>query len=211
MQTAVELPAPIQGTLCTLRPLRAEDVAPWSAAFREDPDLGPAWGVERDPDEEELTDRVERSRERARLGGGVELAIADPADDSFAGSVVLHSLDARHEHAEIGFWLLASRRGGGIATEGVALMVDWAFSTLEAHRIEMVTMPALPAIDRVRALARRLGFREEGVLRQRNLERGQRRDALMLAVLKHEWEFPQPAGTRGFRRRKGTYLHFRGR
>jgi RimJ/RimL family protein N-acetyltransferase len=53
----------------------------------------------------------------------------------------------------------------------------------------MITLPALPHIAAVRALAARLGFREEGVMRERNLERGKRLDIMMLAVLREEWTF----------------------
>lgn len=187
METSVDLPPRIHGTLCDLRPLRSEDVPAWAAAFREDPDLGQAWGVEEDPDEQGLLDRVEGARERARSGGGVELAIADPVDDGLLGTVVLHSLDARHEHAEVGFWLLRAARGRGIATEGVDMAVDWAFATLGAHRVEMVTPPALPHADAVVALAERLGFRHEGVMRERNFERGTRQDTAILAVLAADW------------------------
>jgi len=173
-----------------LRPLADPDVPTWAAAFREDPELGPAWGIEHDPDEQALLERVSGASERARSGGGVEIAIADPSSDALLGTVVLHSLDARHEHVEVGFWLLAEARGRGVATEAVALIVDWAFTTLGAHRVEMVTLPALPHIEPVRALAGRLGFREEGVMRERNFERGRRQDVLMLAVLAADWHPP---------------------
>lgn len=53
------------------------------------------------------------------------------------------------------------------------------------HRVEMVT---LPEFDRALALAKRLGFRREGVMRERNLERGRRLDTVMLAVLREEWQ-----------------------
>jgi RimJ/RimL family protein N-acetyltransferase len=36
------------------------------------------------------------------------------------------------------------------------------------------------------ALAKRLGFRQEGVMRERNLERGRRYDTMVLAVLRAE-------------------------
>ena len=186
METKPELPQGIDGERCSLRPLAARDIDPWASAFREDPDLGPAWGVEDDPDEEALRDRVARAAERARAGAGVELAIVSP-DDQLLGTVVLHSLDGRHEHVEVGFWLIPDARGMGIATEAVGLAVDWAFSALGAHRVEMITLPALPHIEHVRALARRLGFTEEGIMRERNFERGRRHDVLMLAILRHEW------------------------
>jgi RimJ/RimL family protein N-acetyltransferase len=66
----------------------------------------------------------------------------------------------------------------------VALCVDWAFGELDMHRVEMTT---LPQFDRVLALADRLGFRQEGVMRERNLERGVRLDVVMLAMLQAEW------------------------
>ena len=37
------------------------------------------------------------------------------------------------------------------------------------------------------ALAERLGFTQEGVLRKRNVERGQRVDVVWFGVLREEW------------------------
>ena len=48
----------------------------------------------------------------------------------------------------------------------------------------MTTTPENPAVP---ALARRLGFTEEGRLRARNVERGQRVDILWFGVLQEEW------------------------
>jgi RimJ/RimL family protein N-acetyltransferase len=39
----------------------------------------------------------------------------------------------------------------------------------------------------VAALARRLGFTREGVLRKRNVERGRRVDVVWFGVLREEW------------------------
>lgn len=72
-------------------------------------------------------------------------------------------------------------------------MMDWGFREFDLHRIEMITLPALPHIDDVRSLAERLGFREEGLMRGRAFERGVRYDTLLLAVLRDEWQF-EPAG-----------------
>jgi RimJ/RimL family protein N-acetyltransferase len=192
VKSGTELPKLIEGSRCNLRPPAERDIGHWAQAFRDDPDLGPAWGIEEDPDEAVLSARVEGAAKRAAAGGGLELAIADRESDELLGTVVLHSLDERHEHAEVGFWVLESARGRGVGTEAVGLMVDFAFSALGAHRVEMITLPALPHIEPVRALARRLGFTEEGVLRQRNFERGRRHHVLMLAVLEDDWRFPPP-------------------
>jgi ribosomal-protein-serine acetyltransferase len=189
VESSIEVPASIAGKRVSLRPIEERDIPAWAAAFEVDADLGPAWGIEEDPGEDELRDRISSLAEAAAAGRAIELTIADADEDRLAGSVILHSFDWRHQHAEVGFWLLAEDRGRGLATEGVALMVDWAFRELGLHRVEMITLPALPHIDDVRALAFRLGFREEGVLRERNFERGKRYDTMMLAVLRDEWSF----------------------
>ncbi len=48
----------------------------------------------------------------------------------------------------------------------------------------MTTTPENPSVP---ALARRLGFAQEGVLRKRNVERGQRVDVVWFGVLREEW------------------------
>jgi RimJ/RimL family protein N-acetyltransferase len=126
--------------------------------------------------------------EGAAEGAYVDLAIVDPADESvLLGGVILHSFDWRHMHTEVGFWLAPAARGAGVATEATALCVDWAFRELGMHRVEMTT---LTGADRVLALADRLGFHREGVMRERNLERGRRLDIVMYAVLQEEWPSP---------------------
>lgn len=188
MGRSIDVPTRIEGELVALRPVEQRDVPIWAQALVDDPELGPAWGIEEDPGEAELRERVDRAAQGAKDGRWVELAIAERETDDFTGAVTLHSFEWRHERAEVGFWLLRDHRHKGAATEGVGLMVDWAFRELDLHRVEMITLPALPNIDRVLALAERLGFRQEGVMRERNFERGRRLDTMMLAVLKAEWE-----------------------
>jgi len=45
----------------------------------------------------------------------------------------------------------------------------------------------------VTALAERLGFQREGLMRERNLERGRRLDVLWLAVIRRDWQWPLQA------------------
>ncbi len=174
------------GDRALLRPLEQRDVPVFAKAFEDDPELGPACGSEEDPDAAELAERVERASSLAAEGRGVELAIADRGSDDLLGSVTLHSIDWRNERGELGFWLARDARGRGVATEAVGLVVNWAFSDLGLYRVELITLPALPNFARVLALAKRLGFRQEGVMRERNLERGRRFDTMMLAVLRAE-------------------------
>jgi ribosomal-protein-alanine N-acetyltransferase len=184
---AIELPARLVGERCVLRPLTDADVPAYARAFVDDPELGAALGAESDPDGQLLRDRPGVIAEGAAAGAFLELVIANPEDDRLLGTVTLHSFDWRHLHTEVGFWLAPAERGRGIAAEAIALCVEWAFSGLGMYRVEMTTLPQL---DRVLALAERLGFHREGVMRRRNLERGQRLDVVMLAVLQEDWPSP---------------------
>ncbi len=103
------------------------------------------------------------------------------------GVVTLHSFAWRHQRTEVGFWLIPAERGAGIGTEAVTLCVDWAFTGLGMRRVEMTTLPALAP---VLAIAERLGFRHEGVMRERELENGERLDVVMLGILQDEWSSP---------------------
>ncbi len=94
-----------------------------------------------------------------------------------------HNIRDDHHRAEIGFWLAPWARGRGVATEAIREACAWGFEHWDLVRIEMTT---LPDNDGALALGRKLGFEREGLLRQRNFERGKQVDIVMLAVLRGE-------------------------
>jgi RimJ/RimL family protein N-acetyltransferase len=98
--------------------------------------------------------------------------------------VLVHSLHGHHRRGEIGFWVIPGQRRQGLGSGAVALMLSWLFDELELLRVEMTTTPENQAVP---ALAQRLGFTQEGVLRARNVERGQRVDLLWFGLLREEW------------------------
>jgi RimJ/RimL family protein N-acetyltransferase len=180
----IELPESLSDGDVVLRRLRAADAEAYVAAFRADRDLGRLLGLEADPDEAKVRERAERLPQRAAEGVVVELAAAEAADDAFLGSMILHSFDWTHRRCEVGFWLVPAARGRGVGRRAVALAVGWALGELDLLRVEMTTTPDN---DAVFALARSLGFTQEGVLRRRNVERGVRVDVVWFGVLREEW------------------------
>jgi [ribosomal protein S5]-alanine N-acetyltransferase len=183
----LELAEPLTGGRVTLRWLRAEDAAPFAQAFTDDPDLGRLIGVEQDPDEAGIREQIAGQQERAAQGRGIQLAIADAQSDALWGEIILHSFDWRNRRAEVGFWVVPGARGRGVGSAAVALAISWAFETYDLLRMEMTTTPENPAVP---ALARRLGFTQEGVLRARNVERGRRVDIIWFGLLREEWRGP---------------------
>jgi RimJ/RimL family protein N-acetyltransferase len=164
-----------------LRRLRARDAGPFAAAFRDDPELGVMIGADEDPTEIGVRRFIARQPGLRARGEFLGLAVTDDSRRPFLGHVMLHTVAWRHRRAEVGYWLVPAARGRGVGATAVGMLVDWAFETLGLERIEITTAPDNgPA----RALARALGFVEEGVMIARNLERGRRVDVMMLARLR---------------------------
>jgi RimJ/RimL family protein N-acetyltransferase len=164
-----------------LRRLRARDAGAFAGAFREDPHLGVWIGAEEDPSEVSVRRFIARQPRLRSRGEFLGLAVTDASGTPFLGHVMLHSIAWPHARAEIGYWLVPGARGRGVGRTAVELLVEWAFERLGLARIEITTTPDNEA---ARALAAGLGFQEEGIMRARNLERGQRVDVVLLARLR---------------------------
>ncbi|WP_037619794.1 GNAT family N-acetyltransferase [Streptomyces aureus] len=78
-----------------------------------------------------------------------------------AGTVNINSvIRGRYQGASLGYAAFAPSAGQGYMTEGLALTLRYAFTELRLHRLEAGIRPDnKPSL----ALARRLGFRYEGV------------------------------------------------
>jgi RimJ/RimL family protein N-acetyltransferase len=173
----------IHGEGWHLRPERPGDAPATVRAFGEDPHLAVDWGIDQIPDLNQariwLTDHAELWEQ----GEGRHLAVADNESDELLGGVNFHSIRPEHHRAEVGFWLAPWARRRGIGSAAVRAACEWAFDRWNLKRIEMTT---LPDNGGSLALARKLGFTREGLLRQRNFERGKHVDIVMLGLLRGE-------------------------
>jgi RimJ/RimL family protein N-acetyltransferase len=177
----LEPPDDLSDGVISLRRISPDDAPAWAQAFRDDPALGPKVGAETDPTEEEV---AEQASSEAPPGQLPSLAITDAASGEFLGSVGLYRIDTRHRRGEVGFWLKPSARGRGVAGRATKLLTSWGFEQLGFERVELTTTPDN---DETRRLALKLGFTEEGTMRERNRERGRRVDVVMFAVLRRDW------------------------
>ncbi len=85
---------------------------------------------------------------------------------------------------EVGYWLDAEHEGRGIASRAVGALVGAGFRERRLARVELRT-----SVDNVRshALAERLGFHREGILRNAQAFSDRRVDMAIYAVLAREW------------------------
>ena len=173
-----------------LRDVGRRDVAAYVAAFADDSDLGRLLGMDDDPTPRWVRGGIARAAEARAAGRFLEVAVAGAHDDAFLGSLLVHSLHARHRRAELGFWLIPAARGRGVARRALELLIDWAWDALGVDRLEMTTTPDNQGVA---AVAAALGFAREGTMRARNLERGERVDVVMFGLLREEWLASRPA------------------
>lgn len=113
---------------------------------------------------------------------GFQAAIVE--DGRIAGVLGFHRVDWENSSASIGYWISEASQGRGTVTRAVASLADHAFGVWKLNRIEI---HAAVGNDRSRAIPRRLGFTEEGVLRQVERLGEGFLDHVVYGLLSSEW------------------------
>jgi ribosomal-protein-serine acetyltransferase len=100
------------------------------------------------------------------------------------GSIGFHRVDWLHRSTGIGYWLAADAQRQGTMTLAVSALLDFAFEAWGLNRVEI---RAAVGNGRSRAIPERLGFREEGTLRQAEFVGGRYLDHVVYSMLAEEW------------------------
>ncbi|WP_017569228.1 GNAT family N-acetyltransferase [Nocardiopsis halotolerans] len=139
-------------------------------AFAE-PEL--AWQSPEVPDTpEQARDWIDRQRTRAEEGTAFGFAVVDD-DGPVLGHVQVAVTSRSHDLGWVSYWTLAEARGRGVATAGTLLASEYAFAEADLFRLELGHRLNNPGSCLV---ARRAGFRPEGVERRKLRYGGERFD-----------------------------------
>jgi RimJ/RimL family protein N-acetyltransferase len=106
--------------------------------------------------------------------------------DQEIGMTGLHQIDFQNRNAVFG--ITVGERGAwgqGFGTEATFLMVLHAFEAINLNRVMLQVYDDNP---RGRHVYEKLGFRQEGVLRQENYRAGRYGDTIVMALLRQEWQ-----------------------
>lgn len=123
--------------------------------------------------------------DRLEAGGAFGFLVRRVADDGLAGVVNINDiLMGGYRCGSLGYYGNAMYAGRGFMTEGLALVLDHAFTARELHRLEANIQPDNAASL---ALVRRLGFRKEGFSPAFLKIGGVWRDHERWAILAEEW------------------------
>ena len=100
------------------------------------------------------------------------------------GTTTLFQISTAHRRGEIGFALGSAWWGRGLAKAAVECLIDHAFDALDLGRLEADVDPRNTASL---GLLERLGFRREGLLRERYRVAGEAQDSVILGLLRAQW------------------------
>lgn len=110
-----------------------------------------------------------------------EFMIVERVNGRSIGTIGLNHIDPKHRRAEFGILIgNAEARGKGLAFEASRLLLDYAFNKVGLHR---VYLHAFADNEPALHLYRKIGFVQEGLLRQHVLKNGQYRDVVVMAFL----------------------------
>lgn len=158
------LPSFLLGPSAELRPLSLGDADALLALLdRERESLRAALGwLDRVRDLEGVNAYIEVALAQAQRGKALRLALVYRGE--LAGIAGLHQISREHRSASLGYWLGSDYERQGLMTAAVATLCRYGLGELGLARIELAT-----AVHntRSRALAERLAFRFEGILRSR--------------------------------------------
>lgn len=167
-----------------LRPFAHAD-APDLFAFYSDPQVYRYVPVGGWQNIDEAHQRIARSINMLAAGEEVRLGVERREDARVIGELLLFGIEKDSRRAQIGYALAHSAWGCGYVREGMAPLIDFAFSALEMRRLEAQIDPRNTASAKV---LERLGFRQEGLLRERYLLRGEVSDSGIYGLLASEWQ-----------------------
>ncbi len=126
---------------------------------------------------------IKKSQEQFANNNGFQAGIG--LENSIVGVVGYHEMDWENRTTSIGYWIAAACQGRGLATNACRILVNHAFTELKLNRVEIAC-----ATDNIKsqAIPRRLGFHQEGVIRQAEWLYDRYVDHVLYGILAGEWK-----------------------
>ena len=156
------------------------------------------WKVLQEPDLRDYQDLPDVNREQflravakrpTRLGPGTvgrfEWLVHFPAADEPLGWVSLRIAESNTSTAEIGYSVIRTHRRHGIATEAVKAIVDEGFRRAVVRRLRAYCLPENVAS---RAVLRKNGFTDEGMLPRGATVQGKPVDVILNTLERARWQ-----------------------
>jgi len=127
-----------------------------------------------------------------QYGKGIALPFGIWIKDSLAGTVNLKKINKKQGSGELSYALGSPFRGKGIVTKACKVLISYGFEELNLNRITIIADPRnTPSC----AVAERLGFTKEGVLREFYKTSTGWGDGVLYSILKRDLSANKSEGT----------------
>ena len=127
-------------------------------------------------------------RSRIRAGYPSSWVVVLKETGTVIGTIGFVWYSEANRAAEIGYSFSREHWNRGYATQALGAVVDASFTSLPLNRLEAQHDVRNPASGRV---MEKCGLRQEGILRDRMINKGEYVDAALYAVLRSDWESAQ--------------------
>jgi ribosomal-protein-serine acetyltransferase len=123
-------------------------------------------------------------RSAAEFEERVSLTLIIRHKGALCGAIGLHKIDRLHRNTSIGYWIDEAHQGLGIITAACRAVVTEGFENVGLHRLEI---RCAVQNHRSSAVPRRLGFLEEGILREAEWLHDHWVDLRLFSMLAQDW------------------------
>jgi ribosomal-protein-serine acetyltransferase len=131
---------------------------------------------------EQQREFIQHTLQQVGEDNGFQTAIVDGR--AIVGGIGFHRIDRVNRATSLGYWIAAASQGRGTVTEAVRALTTHAFHVWDLNRVEI---RAAVGNTRSAAIPLRLGYVQEGVLRQAERYAGGYRDLLVFSMLAGDW------------------------
>lgn len=174
----------LRGERVWLRPLEARDMPAYVAGIN-DTEVGAFAGYRMPFSVEQATAWHAKTLEQTQAGEGFFFAVCELGDDRFVGTTWLKDANLLDRHAELAIFMDRDHIGSGWGTDAQRALLAFGFGTLGLERISLIVRAgngrAIRSYEKV-------GFQREGIMRRAFRVEGRLEDALLMAILRDEWE-----------------------
>lgn len=167
-----------------LRRLAAADAGALFAIFS-DPEVMRYWSSAPWTGMEQAGEYIAGADEGLARGDMLRLGIEVAATGRLAGQIALYSFSQQNRRCDVGYALGRAHWGHGYLGEALAAVLDHGFSELALNRVEADIDPRNAASAKA---LERMGFRHEGLMRERWIVAGEICDTAFYGLLKSDWE-----------------------